>query len=105
VKIRAAVLEEFGQPLVVQSVELEEPKAGEALDVVRRLLIAGRRIADTSFGGVKGRSQAPGLVDRWLAGEIDVDRLLTDHVRLDDVNEAFHAMERQEGIRTVIEFA
>ena len=77
---------------------------GETLAVVPRLLITGRRVAGTSFGGVKGRSQVPQLVDRWLAGEIDVDRLVTSRVALDDVNDAFHAMERQEGIRTVIEF-
>jgi S-(hydroxymethyl)glutathione dehydrogenase/alcohol dehydrogenase len=77
---------------------------GETLDVVPRLLITGRRVAGTSFGGVKGRSQVPGLVDRWLAGEIDVDALVTSRVALDEVNAAFEAMERQEGIRTVIEF-
>jgi S-(hydroxymethyl)glutathione dehydrogenase/alcohol dehydrogenase len=77
---------------------------GETLDVVPRLLITGRRVAGTSFGGVKGRSQVPELVDRWLAGDIDADRLVSSRIALDGVNEAFHAMERQEGIRTVIEF-
>jgi S-(hydroxymethyl)glutathione dehydrogenase/alcohol dehydrogenase len=71
---------------------------------VPRLLITGRRVTGTSFGGVKGRSQVPELVERWLAGEIDVDSLVTSTVSLDDVNDAFEAMERQEGIRTVIEF-
>ena len=77
---------------------------GESLDVVPRLVITGRRVAGTSFGGVKGRSQVPQLVDRWLAGEIDADRLVTARIALDDVNDAFAAMERQEGIRSVIEF-
>jgi S-(hydroxymethyl)glutathione dehydrogenase/alcohol dehydrogenase len=77
---------------------------GETLDIVPRLLITGRRVAGSSFGGVKGRSQVPQLVDRWLAGEIDVDALVTARVRLEDVNDAFAAMERQEGIRTVIDF-
>ena len=77
---------------------------GETLDVVPRLLITGRRVAGTSFGGVKGRSQVPQLVERWLAGEIEVDRLVTSRVPLDAVNDAFAAMERQDGIRTVIEF-
>src|SRR5215216_6562795 len=45
---------------------------GETLDVVPRLLITGRRIAGSSFGGVKGRDKVPQLVERWLAGEIDV---------------------------------
>ena len=77
---------------------------GETLDIVPRFLITGRRVTGSSFGGVKGRSQVPELVDRWLAGEIDVDALVTDRIPLDGVNEAFAAMERQEGIRTVIEF-
>jgi S-(hydroxymethyl)glutathione dehydrogenase/alcohol dehydrogenase len=77
---------------------------GETLDIVPRFLITGRRVTGSSFGGVKGRSQVPGLVDRWLAGEIDADALVTDRITLDGVNDAFAAMERQEGIRTVIEF-
>jgi len=77
---------------------------GETLDIVPRLLITGRRVTGSSFGGVKGRSQVPLLVDRWLAGEIDVDALVTDRVALDEVNDAFEAMERQAGIRTVIAF-
>jgi len=78
---------------------------GEVLEIVPRLLITGRRVTGSSFGGVKGRTQVPQYVERWLRGEIDVDRLVTARVPLDEVNEAFHAMERQEGIRTVVEFA
>jgi S-(hydroxymethyl)glutathione dehydrogenase / alcohol dehydrogenase len=77
---------------------------GETLDIVPRLLITGRRVTGSSFGGVKGRSQVPELVDRWLAGEIDADALVTRRIALDEVNDAFDAMERQEGIRTVITF-
>jgi S-(hydroxymethyl)glutathione dehydrogenase/alcohol dehydrogenase len=75
---------------------------GETLDIIPRLLITGRRVTGSSFGGVKGRTQVPGLVDRWLAGQIDADALVTQTIALDEVNEAFEAMERQEGIRTVI---
>ena len=77
---------------------------GETLDIVPRLLITGRRVTGSSFGGVKGRSQVPGLVDRWLAGEIAVESLVTARIPLDEVNEALEAMERQEGIRSVITF-
>ena len=48
---------------------------GEVLEVVPRFLITGRRVTGSSFGGVKGRTQVPQLVDRWLAGEIDVESL------------------------------
>jgi S-(hydroxymethyl)glutathione dehydrogenase / alcohol dehydrogenase len=77
---------------------------GETLDVVPRYLITGRRVAGSSFGGVKGRDGVPQLVDRWLAGEIDVDPFVSHTLTLDDVNEGFELMERQAGIRSVIAF-
>jgi len=77
---------------------------GETLDVVPRLLITGRRIAGSSFGGVKGRDQVPQLVDLWLAGEIDVDPFISHRIRLADVNRGFELMEAQDGIRSVVEF-
>jgi S-(hydroxymethyl)glutathione dehydrogenase / alcohol dehydrogenase len=77
---------------------------GETLDVVPRYLITGRRVAGSSFGGVKGRDQVPELVDRWLAGELDVAPLISRTLSLDQVNEAFELMEAQDGIRSVIEF-
>ncbi len=77
---------------------------GETLDVVPRLLITGRRIAGSSFGGVKGRDQVPQLVDLWLAGEIDVDPFVSHRIRLEDVNRGFELMEAQDGIRSVVEF-
>jgi S-(hydroxymethyl)glutathione dehydrogenase/alcohol dehydrogenase len=78
---------------------------GETLDVVPRFLITGRRIAGSSFGGLKGREDVPALVDRWLAGEIDVDPFVSHAITLDDVNRGFELMEAQDGIRSVISFA
>jgi S-(hydroxymethyl)glutathione dehydrogenase/alcohol dehydrogenase len=78
---------------------------GETLDVVPRLLITGRRIAGSSFGGVKGRDQVPVLVERYLAGEIDVEPFVSHRIRLDEVNRGFELMEAQDGIRSVIELA
>ncbi len=77
---------------------------GETLDVIPRFLITGRRICGSSFGGVKGRDQVPQLVDRWLAGEIDVDPFVSHRIALDDVNRGFDLMHAQDGIRTVIEY-
>ena len=77
---------------------------GETLDIVPRLLITGRRVTGSSFGGVKGRTQVPQLVDRWLAGEIDVESLLSHRLSLDEVNRGFELMEAQDGIRSVIVF-
>jgi S-(hydroxymethyl)glutathione dehydrogenase / alcohol dehydrogenase len=78
---------------------------GETLEVVPRFLITGRRVAGSSFGGVKGRDGVPVLVDRWLAGDIDVESFISHRLTLDDVNHGFELMERQDGIRSVIGFA
>jgi S-(hydroxymethyl)glutathione dehydrogenase/alcohol dehydrogenase len=75
---------------------------GETLDIVPRYLITGRRVAGSSFGGVKGRDQVPVLVDRWLEGEIDVAPLISHRLTLADVNRGFELMHGQDGIRSVI---
>ena len=64
---------------------------GETLDIVPRYLITGRRVAGSSFGGVKGRDQVPQFVDRYLAGEIDVDSFVSHKLSLDDVNRGLRA--------------
>src|SRR6266536_5501236 len=78
---------------------------GETLDIVPRLLVTGRRVTGSSFGGVKGRTQVPQYVERWLAGEIDVESLISHRLTLDQVNHGFELMEAQDGIRSVISFA
>ncbi|HZR95704.1 MAG TPA: alcohol dehydrogenase catalytic domain-containing protein [Gaiellaceae bacterium] len=77
---------------------------GETVEVVPRFLITGRRVAGSSFGGVKGRDQVPQLVERWLGGEIDVAPLISHRIALDEVNRGFELMEAQDGIRSVIVF-
>ncbi len=76
---------------------------GETLDVVPRLLITGRRVCGSSFGGLKGRQDVPALVDRYMAGEIDVDPFISHRITLGEVNRGFELMEAQDGIRSVIE--
>jgi S-(hydroxymethyl)glutathione dehydrogenase / alcohol dehydrogenase len=77
---------------------------GETLDIVPRFLITGRRVAGSSFGGVKGRDQVPQFVERYLAGDIDVDPFVSHKLTLDEVNRGFELMEAQDGIRSVIDF-
>jgi S-(hydroxymethyl)glutathione dehydrogenase/alcohol dehydrogenase len=77
---------------------------GETLDVVPRYLITGRRVVGSSFGGVKGRDQVPQLVERWLAGEIDLEPFVSHKLTLEEVNRGFELMEAQDGIRSVIDF-
>jgi S-(hydroxymethyl)glutathione dehydrogenase/alcohol dehydrogenase len=78
---------------------------GELLEIVPRLLITGRRVTGSSFGGVKGRTQVPGLIDQWLDGKIDVEALVTHRITLDEVNRGFELMQAQDGIRSVILFS
>jgi S-(hydroxymethyl)glutathione dehydrogenase/alcohol dehydrogenase len=78
---------------------------GETLDVIPRLLITGRRICGSSFGGLKGREDVPELVRRYMAGDIDVDPFISHRISLEDVNRGFELMEAQDGIRSVIELS
>jgi S-(hydroxymethyl)glutathione dehydrogenase / alcohol dehydrogenase len=78
---------------------------GETLDIIPRWLITGRRVAGSSFGGVKGREGVPRLIDRWLAGDIDVEPFVSHSLTLDEVNRGFELMEAQDGIRSVLALA
>jgi len=76
---------------------------GETLEVIPRLLITGRRVCGSSFGGLKGREDVPMLIERYLEGEIDVDPFISHRLSLQEVNRGFELMEAQDGIRSVIE--
>jgi S-(hydroxymethyl)glutathione dehydrogenase/alcohol dehydrogenase len=76
---------------------------GETLDIVPRYLITGRHVLGASFGGVRGRQQVPELVERYLAGDIDVASFISHRLTLEQVNDGFELMHRQDGIRSVIE--
>jgi len=78
---------------------------GETLDIIPRYLITGRRVCGSSFGGLKGRDDVPALVERFMAGEIDVAPFISHRITLEEVNRGFELMEAQDGIRSVIEFA
>jgi S-(hydroxymethyl)glutathione dehydrogenase/alcohol dehydrogenase len=78
---------------------------GETLDIIPRLLITGRRVCGSSFGGVKGRDQVPELVQLYIDGKVDVDPFISHHITLDEVNRGFELMEHQDGIRSVISFS
>jgi S-(hydroxymethyl)glutathione dehydrogenase/alcohol dehydrogenase len=78
--------------------------AGETVDIVPRFLITGRRVMGASFGGVRGRDQVPQLVDRYLAGDIDVDSFISHRIELGEVNRGFDLMHHQDGIRSVIRY-
>jgi len=67
-------------------------------------LVTGRVWKGSAFGGVKGRSQLPGMVDQYMQGEIKVDEMITHTMGLEDINEAFDLMHEGKSIRSVIHF-
>lgn len=77
---------------------------GETLDIIPRFLITGRKVQGGSFGGAKGRTHVPQLVDMYVKGELELDGFVSHHLSLDEVNKGFELMEAQDGIRSVIMF-
>ena len=67
-------------------------------------LITGRTWKGSAFGGVKGRTELPGFVDRYMNGEIELDKMITHSMPLEDINRAFDLMHSGESIRSVIIF-
>jgi S-(hydroxymethyl)glutathione dehydrogenase / alcohol dehydrogenase len=78
--------------------------AGQEIRTRPFQLVTGRTWKGSAFGGVKGRSQLPGYVEQYLAGEIEVDRMVTHTMPLEDINRAFDYMHSGESIRSVIVF-
>ncbi len=79
-------------------------KTGETVEVTPRLLIAGRRLIGTAFGGCRGKTQLPGLIDMYMDGKILVDELVTDVIPLEGINAAFEAMKKDGGYRYVVRY-
>ncbi len=67
-------------------------------------LVTGRVWRGTAFGGVKGRSQLPGFVDKYMNGEIKVDEYITHELSLNEINHAFDLMHEGKSIRSVIRY-
>jgi S-(hydroxymethyl)glutathione dehydrogenase/alcohol dehydrogenase len=66
--------------------------------------VTGRVWKGSAFGGVRGRTELPGMVDRYMSGEIQLDPFITHKLPLERINEAFDLMHSGESIRTVVEF-
>ncbi len=78
--------------------------AGEEISTRPFQLVTGRVWRGTAFGGVKARSELPGLVGQYLAGKIKVDEMVTHSMPLERINEAFDLMHAGESIRSVVTF-
>jgi len=78
--------------------------AGQEISTRPFQLVTGRVWRGSAFGGVKGRSQLPGYVDRYMAGEIKIDEMITEVMPLERINEAFDLMHEGKVIRSVIHY-
>ncbi len=79
--------------------------AGEEIHARPFLLVTGRSWRGTAFGGTKGRTQLPRLVDRYLAGRIKLDELVTRRLPLEEINTAFDLLHRGEAIRSIVMYS
>jgi len=78
--------------------------AGAGQEIATRpfQLVTGRVWRGTAFGGAKGRTDVPKIVDWYMAGKINIDDLITHTLPLDRINDAFDLMHRGESIRSVV---
>ena len=79
-------------------------EAGKEISTRPFQLVTGRNWRGTAFGGAKGRTDVPKIVDWYMDGKIDIDSLITHKMPLDEINKAFDLMHAGESIRSVVEF-
>jgi len=87
-----------------ESVVIGVAGAGQEISTRPFQLVTGRVWRGSAFGGVKGRTELPDYVERYLAGEFKLNDFITHTMVLEDINEAFELMHKGESIRSVIHF-
>ena len=88
-----------------QSIIIGVAGSGEEIHARPFLLVTGRTWKGTAFGGTRGRTQLPGFVDRYMAGRIKLDEMVTETLPLEEINTAFEHMHAGEVIRSVIVYS
>jgi S-(hydroxymethyl)glutathione dehydrogenase/alcohol dehydrogenase len=78
--------------------------AGSGQEIATRpfQLVTGRVWRGTAFGGARGRTDVPKIVDWYMAGKIEIDALITHILKLEDINKAFDLMHAGDSIRSVV---
>lgn len=85
-----------------QSIIIGVAAAGQEISTRPFQLVTGRVWKGCAFGGVKGRSELPGLVDNYVNGKLKVDEFITHRHPLENINQAFHDMHEGDCIRAVV---
>ena len=78
--------------------------AGQEISTRPFQLVTGRVWRGTAFGGARGRTDVPKIVDWYMDGKINIDDLITHTMPLDEINSAFDLMHKGESIRSVVTF-
>jgi S-(hydroxymethyl)glutathione dehydrogenase/alcohol dehydrogenase len=85
-----------------KSVVIGVAGAGKEISTRPFQLVTGRTWMGTAFGGAKGRTDVPKIVDWYLDGKIEIDPMITHTLRLEDINKGFEMMHAGESIRSVV---
>lgn len=87
-----------------QSVIIGVAGSGQEISTRPFQLVTGRSWKGTAFGGVKGRSQLPGMVEDAMKGDIELAPFVTHTMDLEQINEAFELMHEGKSIRSVVHY-
>ncbi|MEC7781052.1 MAG: S-(hydroxymethyl)glutathione dehydrogenase/class III alcohol dehydrogenase, partial [Pseudomonadota bacterium] len=85
-----------------ESIIIGVAAAGKEIATRPFQLVTGRVWRGTAFGGAKGRSDVPQIVDWYMEGKINIDDLITHTFSLDEINQGFDVMHRGESIRSIV---
>jgi S-(hydroxymethyl)glutathione dehydrogenase / alcohol dehydrogenase len=85
-----------------RSIIIGVAEAGAEISTRPFQLVTGRKWEGTAFGGARGRTDVPKIVDWYMNGKIKIDSLITHTLKLDDINEGFRLMKAGESIRSVV---
>jgi S-(hydroxymethyl)glutathione dehydrogenase/alcohol dehydrogenase len=87
-----------------QSIIIGVAGAGKLIQTRPFQLVTGRVWKGTAFGGVRGRTELPKYVDNFMEGKIEIDKMITHTMKLEDINKAFDLMHAGKSIRSVIHY-
>ncbi|MEK8053220.1 S-(hydroxymethyl)glutathione dehydrogenase/class III alcohol dehydrogenase [Ideonella sp. DXS22W] len=87
-----------------RSIIIGVAEAGAEISTRPFQLVTGRKWEGSAFGGARGRTDVPKIVDWYMDGKLNIDDLITHKLKLEDINEGFALMKRGESIRSVVEF-
>lgn len=87
-----------------ESVIIGVAGAGQEISTRPFQLVTGRVWRGTAFGGARGRTDVPRIVDWYMDGKIQIDPMITHKMPLEKINDAFELMRKGESIRSVVEF-